>query len=314
MRYGTLIFLTLLLSCGVIVARADDKKQRVERTAPADTNVVISACVVSGSFTVHSWDRKEVHVRASDGVPIELRRVDSGKSELATELRLATRDGRSPTGNSCLTLGDIEMDVPRAATVKLDTSEGDVSVTGVASVTAHSQAGSITLARIKGAVDAATIGGDISLREAAGPIKVRTIGGSVDAHDLAAVAEEDSFEAVTVGGDITLNRVTHRRLKVSTVSGSVTYSGPLARDGRYSFQAISGDLRMSLPADSSFRISGTMGSSDLASDFALKYSANEDLTVVSKHTNIHHIDAVTGSGNASINISFFQGSVALRKK
>jgi Toastrack DUF4097 len=314
MRYGTLSIVALLLSCVVVVARADDKKQQVERTTPADPSVVISACVVSGSLTVHGWDRKEVHVRASDGVPIELKRVDLNKSELATELRLATRDNRSQTGNSCLPMGDIEMDVPRAATVKLDTSEGDISVTGVASVTARSQAGTITLAKLKGGVDAATIGGDISVREAAGSIRIRTVGGTVDARDLTAGVEGDSFEAGTVSGDITLDRVTHQRLKVNTVSGSLSYSGPLARDGSYSFQAISGGLTMSLPADSSFRITGTLGRGNLSSDFALKYSMNEDLTLVSKHTNIHHIDALTGTGNASIKISFFQSSVTLRKK
>src|SRR6185436_8168169 len=45
--------------------------QQVERTAAADPRVIVSACTLSGSFTVRGWDRKEVRVRINDGVEIE---------------------------------------------------------------------------------------------------------------------------------------------------------------------------------------------------------------------------------------------------
>jgi Putative adhesin len=315
LRYRNFLIVALLLLCSATLARGDDKKQQVERTMAADPRVVMSVCVVSGNLTVRSWDRNEVRVRSSDGVPIEFKRIDANKSELATELKLATKDGRSQAGNSCLNFGDIDLEVPHAATVKLDTTEGDITVTDVARVNAVSQSGNVTIAKANGAIEATTIGGDITVRGSAGSIKLHTIGGSIDGRDLAPAAEEDSFEAGTVGGDVTLDRVGHRRLRVNTVHGSVTWSGPLAREGRYSFLSISGDLNMSLPADSSFRITGTLGHSDLVSDFPLKYSANEGVNLVSKHANsFRRIDAVSGNGSASINVSSFQGSVTLRKK
>jgi DUF4097 and DUF4098 domain-containing protein YvlB len=140
-------------------------------------------------------------------------------------------------------LGDVELTVPRGASVKLQTSNGDISVTEVAGVTATSQSGTITLAKVHGEVDLNTIGGEISVRNSTGTFKLHTVGGSVDARDLAPANAGDSLEAGSVGGDVTLDRIQHQRLKLNTVGGEVTYAGPLSRGGRYSFQTFSGRLR-----------------------------------------------------------------------
>src|ERR1043166_1432357 len=46
---------------------------QVERTMAADPRGVVSACKLSGSFTVHGWNRNEVRVRISNGVDLELK-------------------------------------------------------------------------------------------------------------------------------------------------------------------------------------------------------------------------------------------------
>jgi hypothetical protein len=59
-----------------------------------------------------------------------------------------------------------------------------------------------------------------------------------------------------------------QRLKLNTVGGEVTYVGPLSRGGHYSFQTISGQVRLLLPANSSFRLKGTLGTGgELSGDF-----------------------------------------------
>ena len=212
MRYYT-IFLLLLSVSGLAHARnpASDRNrnQQVERTVAADPRVTVSACVASGDITVRSWNRNEVRARISDGVQIDLTRVDQGKSQTATELKLTGQGRRYTRESSCLPLGDVELTVPRGASVKLQTSNGEISVTEVAVVTATSQSGTITLEKVHGAVDLNTIGGEISVRNSTGTFKLHTVGGSIDARDLGPANAGDSLEAGSVGGDVV--SIHHRR-------------------------------------------------------------------------------------------------------
>jgi len=314
MRYCTISICLLLTVSGVARARnpTPDRRhsnQQVERIVAADPQVIVSACVISGDLRVHSWERNEVRARITDGVQIELTRVDQAKSGSATELKLTVRGNRPTRNSSCLPFGDVELEVPRGASLKLQTTSGDIRATGVARVTATSQSGTITLDKVHDETNLNTIGGEISVRDSTGAFKLHTVGGSIDARDLGPGAAGDSLEAGAVGGDITLDRIRHQRLKINTVSGEVEYVGALSPGGRYSFQSISGRLRLSLPANSSFRLSGTLGKGgDLSSDFKVTTEK------VSKYSPMRTVDAIVGSGDASISVSCFSGSIQIRKQ
>jgi DUF4097 and DUF4098 domain-containing protein YvlB len=117
-----------------------------------------------------------------------------------------------------------------------------------------------------------------------------------------------------VGGDITLAQISHSQVKVNTVGGDVEFSSALARGGRYNFQTISGDLNLTLPPDSSFRLDATL-QGEVDSDFPLKYSSSnvEETDNVTRHLP-QHIEGTYGSGDALITLSSFNGSIQLRKK
>jgi DUF4097 and DUF4098 domain-containing protein YvlB len=182
----------------------------------------------------------------------------------------------------------------------------------VARITASSQSGSTRLTRVHNEVNVSTIGGEIFVRDSTGSFKLHAVGGSVDADDLGPATTGDVFEADTIGGDIVLSRVRHQRLRVNTVSGEADYTGPLSHAGRYSFQSISGRLRLTLPANSSFRLSGTLGpNGDIRNDFRPSSSERDS---ASKRSPMRQIDEIVGSGDASINISFFSGSIQIRKQ
>ncbi|HJZ81268.1 MAG TPA: DUF4097 family beta strand repeat-containing protein, partial [Pyrinomonadaceae bacterium] len=206
MRCCTLAIFILLLVCGAAPTRGvtpdrGRNHQQVERTVAADPRVVVSACVVSGDLTIHGWDRKEVHARVSDGVQIELVRVDQTKTSVATELKLTAIHGRAGRGSQCLPIGDIELDVPRTASLKLQSNNGEVRVTEVARVAATAQSGSITLAKIHDEVSATTIGGEITVRDSTGSFKLHATGGSIEVRDLGPATAGDVLDASTVGGD-----------------------------------------------------------------------------------------------------------------
>lgn len=325
MRYRTLLIIPILLvSWATAVARPDKRTraprgQRVERTTAATPDVVLSVCLGSGSLSVRAWDRNEVRVRWSDGLQIELRRPAAvSNSAPAKELTLTSDGTLSKPRSSCLPFGDIELDVPRGANLQVQTRDADVSVSGVFRVNVVTQGGTVSVQRVTRFVDVVSIGGSISVQNSKASIKLHSVGGSIDAQSLAPSAAGDICEAGTVGGDISLAQISHGQVIVSTVSGDVSFSSTLTHGGRYSFQAIQGDVSLSLPADSSFRLNANLGSGgDVVSDFPLRYSSSvvEQTDPLKKRgSGFKHIDAVYGTGDALINLSSFGGTVRLQKK
>jgi hypothetical protein len=309
-----------LLTAGAAFAHesARDPKQRnqqVERRAPADARVTLSACTLSGNFTVRGWDRKEVRVRISDGVELELTRSDQNKSEQATELKVTSKGRHSTSGNSCLMFGDMEMDVPRGANLKLQTTSGDISVTDVARLNVTTTSGSITLAKTQEETNATVISGDISIRDSTGSFKLHSTGGSIDARNLAPLVASDSLNASTVSGEVTLAQVQHQRVNVNSVSGDLTYSGALVPGGSYSFQNLSGEVLLSLPASSSFRLLANVGEPvKVSSAFNLTYTDNQTIVGPGLRGNPRRIAATVGTGETLIRVSLLTGSLRISKQ
>ena len=309
-----------LVTPGVVFAYgpAGDRNQRtqqVERTAAADPRVIVSACTLSGSFTVRGWDRKEVRVRIGDGVEIDLTRIDQTKSEPATELRVTSKGRHPSSGAGCLMFGDMEMDVPRGANVKLQTTSGDISVTEVARVNVSTTSGTITLVKMQEETNATVIGGDISVRDSTGSFTLHSTGGSIDARDLARAAASDSLTASTLSGEVKLSHIQHQRVSVKSLSGEVSYSGALLPNGSYDFRSLSGEVHLSLPAASSFRLLASLGGSvKINSDFNLKYLENQDKVSPGNHREPRSVSATVGSGEASVQVSLFTGSLRISKQ
>lgn len=325
MRYRTLLIISvLLISSALAVARPrkrtrEPRDQQVERTTAAAPDVLLSVCLSSGSISVQVWDQNQVRVSSSDGLPIELRRpAGASTSGPAKELGVVIGNLLSKPRSSCLPFGDIELAVPRGTILQLQTRDADVSVSGVNRVSVVTQGGTVSVQRVTRFIDVTSIGGDISVQNSKASIKLHSVGGSIDAQSLAPSAVGDIFEAGTVGGDISLAQISHVQVVVSTVSGDVSFSSSLARGGRYSFQAIQGDVSLSLPADSSFRLNANLGSGgEVDSDFPLTSSSSvveQPDPRKKRGSGFRHIEGVFGTGDALIDLSSFGGTVSLRKK
>jgi hypothetical protein len=321
MRFHTLLIVTvLIISCAAAVARPDKHKskaddQDVERTTAADPKVVLSVCLGTGNITVHGWDRNEVHARMSDGMQIEFQPSAAGNAVPSKELSLGMIGDRRRASSRCLPFGSLELDVPREATVKVEAGDAEIDASGVASLHIDTQNGAVTVTHATRTVDVNTLGGEIIVQKSQGTIKVHSVGGAIEVRDAKPVVPEDVCEVVNVGGEINLENISHRQVKVDTVGGDVTFQSALVRGGRYSFQSISGDLNLMLPPDSSFRLSATI-QDDPDSDFAIKYSPMEPPPTDTnrKYRPIpRKFEGTYGTGDALINFSSFMGSVHLRK-
>ena len=319
MQYRSfLIIPVLIISCAATVARPDKHKpktddQEVERTTAADPKVVLSVCLASGNITVHGWDRNQVRARMSDGMQIEFQPSATSNSAPPKELSLGM-NGEPGLSKRCLPFGNLELDVPREATVNVQGGDAEINASGVAKVSINTQGGAVSVERVTGAVDVNTLGGEITVVNSQGAIKVHSVGGDIEVHDVRPRAPGDVCEVGNVGGDITLAQISQSQVKVSTVGGDVNFNSPLAHGGRYNFQTISGDLSLTLPPDSSFRLNATL-QGEVDSDFPLKYSSSnvEETDNAVRHVP-QRIEATYGTGDALITLSSFNGSIQLRKK
>lgn len=350
------LFLTIALFASLCFAHANNAdakkvsgaKQSLERTVAAEADVNVSVCLMSGDITVRGWDKREVRARSSNAEQMELRRTDAASTSSSArhiEVLISGRaDDANTRLNTCRGLSDVELDVPRGATVRLNTRDGNVRVTDVADVRVQTINGDINLQRVAKAVGANSIGGNISLKNSGGRVNLHSISGGVQATDAVAVGTGDDFEAKSVSGDVTLERIGHARVQVVTVSGSVSMNSTLARGGRFGFKTVSGDVTLTLPGDSSFQIIAKVSrNGEIITDFPLKLTgeaappgtprAQESAPPAPPDTpastgsyrereqlrrdmrfDFRHLIGTFGTGDATINLSSFNGTVRLRRK
>jgi putative adhesin len=271
------ICLVFIVATAGVLARSasndDVISQKVERTISADPSVTVSICVMSGSISVHGWDKNEVLARSSDAAQIELRQKDgavqSGKA-MKVEVFVVDKSDEERVKHNCQAYSDLELFVPRAASVHVQTRDGDIDIADIAVAVAGTQNGDISVERVSRAVEVGSVGGSVSIKDSTGRASVTTIGGGIEVLNLRPTAAADGFEAVSVSGDLNLEGVSHSQLHARTVTGDVHLTGPLAAGGRYGFKTMSGDITLTLPGDSSFNLSAKVSNDgEIISDFPL---------------------------------------------
>jgi len=249
------------------------RSQKVERTVAADPSVMVSICVMSGSISVHGWDKNEVSARSSDAAQIELRQKEgaaqSGKA-MKVEVFVVDKSDEERIKSNCQASSELELFVPRAASVHVQTRDGDINISDIAVAVAGTQNGDISIERVSQAVEVGSVGGSVSIKDSTGRASVTTIGGGIEVVNLRPSATADGFEAVSVSGDLNLERVSHSKFNARTVTGDVYLTGSLAAGGRYGFKTMSGDITLTLPGDSSFNLSAKVSrNGEIISDFPL---------------------------------------------
>jgi Putative adhesin len=323
--------------------------EKVERSLAVDAEAIVTLCVASGTLTVRGWDKSEVRVRSIDATQIEFRRIDKVKEKPPSRVDVMVLNkstGVNPKFD-CQAIADVEMEVPAGATVQVQTRDGDIVIAGVAGAYAGSQNGDITIERATKLVEAGSVGGSIVLKDSSGRINLSSAGGGVEAINIRAATDEDTFEVGTVSGDIQMDRVGNPKVTVKTVNGTVTMSGPLAKSGYYGLTNMTGDIVLAMPHDASFQLNAKVSDKhDIVSDFNLKFLSEAtpppppvkikpktpetkgktptptpgpviEPIVVQKPMPAPHVlrrvSAICGSGDATISVASFGGTVRLKK-
>lgn len=193
-------------------------------------------------------------------------------------------------------------------------------------LTANSVGGNIRVTGIRGDLSAMSVGGNVTISEAGHVIAAKTVGGTVSVNG----ADTDGvFEASSVGGNVTVQRIKAKRLSVSTIGGSVTandvtcdaadlgtmsgtveFSGPLSRGGRYELHAQSGTLRFTPTNDTGFDLQARTFSGDIQTGSAVQVQGSGR---AGRGPN-RSVRGTFGDGSAVVVLTTFSGSVIVVKK
>jgi DUF4097 and DUF4098 domain-containing protein YvlB len=264
----------------------------------AKPDVTVSLVAKRGRVTVRGWERQEIRAASGTGGQIDLQRADETKgAEPAQRVQVVL----SPATNS------VDLNVPRGATVRLRVS-GEVSVDDVAEVEIEAADGTVYLRNISRSTEVSNIGNTI-LKESSGRIYIRTVGGTVEVSDVQPGGANDTLQVTSVSGDCIFERIGHARVEAETITGNVTLLGALAPSAHYNLRTTSGDVRLVLPGEASFHVNSRVGEEgEFANEFPLKIQRN------SKSSGSRQLNGTHGSGDATLNLTSFNGSVRLRRK
>ncbi|MDT4955726.1 MAG: hypothetical protein QOJ02_3864 [Acidobacteriota bacterium] len=287
----------------------------VNTTVTESVNVTLA--LGAGKISVRGWDKSELRAQAKGAdSKIELRKVGGAEaSNPAARVEILVYDKSTKDESedeSCNANSDVTLDVPRGATVYLKTQDGDVDVEDVTEAHIETAGGRIELRRISKATDATSVGGDVSLEDASGRARLNSIGGVIGIRDFRPLDASDFLKVRSVSGDILLDRVGSARVEANTISGVLKMMGSLVRGGIYSFTTTIGDITLVLPADSSFKLTAKVSEGgEIITEFPLKYKgAVSPISLLQAG----RLVGTYGSGDATVNMVSFSGTLRLRKK
>ena len=161
--------------------------------------------------------------------------------------------------------------------------------------------------------------GDVDLTDANadGDLNATSVSGVIRAKGL----KVRSLDVGTVSGDVMLSNIACSRLGIRSISGSVEYSGALAKSGRYDINSHSGTVRLVLGTDVGFELSANSFSGSIRSELPMTIGGSRSASATSDRNGRRRVmgpgqstHAVFGDGSAALVIRTFSGYIVITKR
>jgi DUF4097 and DUF4098 domain-containing protein YvlB len=320
MKYGRMkgtwmIAAIVALAVGALslsLSAKDRYEEKFEKTEALAKDGKVFLGNVSGDVAVKTWDKAEVRIEAlkvSEASSEAKAKENCGQVtiEVTREAGLLRIDTKYPHrktfwgGDSLSVSVDYKLWVPSGASVEVKSVSGDVDLESLGgAVKARIVSGSIILRKAAAGADLTTVSGELTLEDVTGNVYLKTVSGNIEA-----VRVKGSIEAESVSGGIEMSEISGAAgINAKTLSGNVDYRGLLEAKGRYSLKSHSGNVRMSLPADSAFSFDAETFSGVVDSDFKIE---------VSGKISPREVHGTINGGGAEVQLSTFSGSIDLKK-
>jgi hypothetical protein len=279
-----------------------------EKSMLVDPNVTVKLCVSDGDLKINGWRRDEVRVFVKSGRKFHLKQLEkSTESGKVNWLWIANVTEGAGPGSGCLAGESIEIDAPIGSSFDLSGRAAKTSVDSVKKAKVKILEGVISLRNIPGGITAYTGQGDVMVENSGGGISLESTTGNIVAVEVSPGQIGELFRAKTNSGAISLQRVEHRQIEASSISGSLLFDGKFLAGGIYTFRTSNGSIKLSIPQASSCTIRATYGFGTFNYDIPLTILTENDTprarTVVAK----------IGAGDASVSLTTTSGSIGIKK-
>lgn len=283
-----------------------------EKSIAVGANVQFQFCIADGNLKINGWDRSEVRVFIDKGSRIDfrIRQKDKTTDKPVWIEAIGYDAGKKYPANAekCLSGKQIEIDVPRDASVLLKGQTASTSIDSVKKVSLHFVSGDIFLKNISDGIEAVIYDGDITVGNSKGEISLASTTGNIVAYDVTPEDIGDVFTAKTTSGLVTLQGIEHKQTEVNSISGSVRFVGKILSSGQYNFGTQNGYILFSIPNNSSGKISASYGYGEFASEIPMTN------LVKSKNSRAQSLTGIIGKGDATLNLTTFNGHIYIKKQ
>ena len=282
---------------------------------------------VSGDVEVKTWDRDEVKIDAlktSKASSMEKAKENASKVKIEVTrengvLKVGTIYPKPSIKNLNVSV-DYKVMIPSQAMIKARSVSGDVTLEKIGGkATSETTSGDVTVMGARNGANAETVSGDVKVSDVENGVYCKTASGNVDAKNITGNADlncvsgdvtaeniRGDVEADTVSGNVKLMGISDADVvKGKTMSGSTIYYGDINSNGRYSLEAHSGKVEMTIPSGSAFDLTASTFSGTIKTEFKVMMSGKLSKKKISGSVN---------GGGADVKLKTFSGNVYLKKK
>lgn len=279
----------------------------IARAVVRSTSGNVTATDVTGDANVSSTSGEARAERIGGNLSITATSGNVTASEIGARLT-----ARSSSGNIRATkVRDDATAIGSSGMVRLEniggraiarTASGPVNVLTVSGdVEATSNSDNVTVEDVRGRVIASSLSGNVIVRKADEGVRANSTSANVEI-----ASAKGRIEAETISGSILLRDVDSHDLRLKSLSSSVRYQGRLHDDGRYEFNSFSGDVVITLPAESEFNLTAQTFSGTIHTEFPIQLTAG-------KLSSRGPVQGTAGKGGAQVKAESFSGNVYIKK-
>ena len=281
-----------------VMAQEYQRRTQIDTTVRLDRGGAVDLSLISGRIRVTGWDRQDVKVSASIDRGTLRFDANSSRVTLSVDESDDRRYGHHNVGDA-----RYEVSVPRGSRLILEAVSGDITASGS-----------------QGEIEATSVSGDVDVRGGVGEVSVEAVSGSVHAAEVNGNLRAESVsgdarvetvtgnvEATSVSGNIRLVEVKSKDVRSETVSGNIIYTGSIDPGGKYSFDAHSGTIRLTIPPGAGAHFSVETFSGDIsAPDFPVTIQPGRI-----RGRKEGRVEFTIGDGRARVDAQTFSGSIVI---
>ncbi len=283
-----------------------------ERAIAAASNVSVSLCVVTGKLRVNGWDREEVRIFIKDGSRPGFKVMEKGRSGKPVWVMAVSQEPAAADrpAQECLWGDEIQIDLPAGGAIDVKGQETTTVIDTLRKARVRNIAGDVALRNITGGASASTYEGGIMVENVSGPVEIDSATGNIVVAGAGPGDPGDTFKARTSSGTISIQNLEHRQMDVTSISGTVVFSGDMRPAGMYNISTSNGSIRLLMPAGASGKLSATYGPGSMNSELPLKL-LTENISPGSVKTVVWSFGE---GGDTTIRLTTSMGNISIRRQ